>query len=161
MDLARYAIPEYEYSGNLKELIVYKERLQNLQKEIRNYVVPTLEFNVAQAITEHFSAEVLDYARRKAALEDEIKAEYNALESAYKEECEAVGRDALASVAPIKQKHDALLSYKDKLRNAMEHYGITPTDTSNSSDISREEFEALLDTALPECAKVDGRFNGQ
>lgn len=160
MDLARYAIPEYAYSGNLKELIVYKERLLNLQKDIRNYVVPTLEFNVAQAITEHFSAEVLDYARRKAALEDEIKAEYNELESAYKEECEAVERDALASVAPIKQKHDALLSYKDKLRNAMEHYGITPTDTSISSDISREEFEALLDTALPVCAKVDGRFNG-
>lgn len=159
-DLERFAIPQYTYTGNLKELITYKNRLLGLQKDISDYIVPTLEFDVAQAITEYYSGDILEYARRKSALEDEIRAQYEALERTYKEECESVERNAQASVAPIKQKHDALLSYKEKLRSAMEHYGITPSDTSISPDISREEFEALLDTALPICAKMDGRFNG-
>lgn len=159
-DLERFAIPQYAYTGNLKELIAYKNRLLDLQKDIRNYTVPTLDFDVAQAITEHYSSDMLEYARRKAALEDEIRAEYDALERTYEEECKSVERSAQESIAPIKQKHDTLLSYKDRLRGAMEYYGITPTDTSISADISREEFEALLDTALPVCAKIDGRFNG-
>lgn len=159
-DLERFAVPAYSYDGNLKELILYKERLLGLQRDIRNYIVPTLEFNVAQAIAEYYSAEVLEYTRRKSALEEEIKSRYADIERTHALECEEIESKAQASVAPIKQKHDSLLAYKDKLRSAMEHYGITPTDTAISPDISREEFEALLDTALPVCARVDGRFNG-
>lgn len=158
-DLELFDFPEYDYTGNLKELILYVEELRSVLNEANSYVVPTMQFDVAGAIRERFQSKVLDYTRRKTQCDEQIDTLLKDDREAYEEECRRIRADAEACVAPIKRKHDTLLSYKEKLQGVMIHYGITPNDTKISEDISREEFETLLDAALVVCSQTDRRAN--
>lgn len=154
-DLNAFDFPEYVYNGNIRELILYRDELESTLRSAQSYVVPTLEFDVAGAIREKFHGQMLEYVRQKTAVEDEIEAMTAQYKQDFEDECREVKERADLAVAPIKQKHDRLLSYKDTLRGVTTHYGITPNDTVISEDISRDEFETLLDTALKVCDKSD------
>lgn len=70
---------------------------------------------------------------------------------------------ASAGVQPVINKHQELMSYKDKIETICAHYHISPTDMKISEDITQEEYVALLDAAIEGCRKMvkrkEAKFN--
>lgn len=156
-DMEDFTMPKYEYRGNLMELMQYKESLESCYRSAKDYTVMEITTDIAQEIRKQFAQEFQAYEDEKAALESRLRSMASQKESAYKDKAEKIRAAAKGTVAPLAAKHAELMEYKDKLRSTMEHYGITPGDIGISKDISKEEFEALLDTALMVCKTADGK----
>lgn len=156
-DLEEFIIPRYTYQGNLMELISYKEAIERTYKEARDYTVMEITTDIAGEIRSHFSEEFDMYERKKQELESSIQQLTSKRKSDYKTKAEQIREAAKGTVASLEAKHSELMEYKEKLRHIMEHYGITPNDIEISPDISREEFEALLETALAVCKTADNK----
>ena len=156
-DLEEFIIPKYTYQGNLMELISYKEAIERTYKEARDYTVMEITTDIAGEIRSYFSQEFDDYERKKQELESSIQQLTSKRKSEYNMKAEQIREAAKGTVAPLEAKHAELMEYKEKLRHIMEHYGITPNDIEISPDISREEFEALLETSLSVCKTADNK----
>lgn len=159
-DLEQFDIPDVEYSGDLRTYMIYQGQLRSMYNNAKAYVIPKLNFDVRSAIRDHFQAEVLCYAQERDSVLREIDTLRAQDKETYDARCNSIRAEAEATISPVKQKHNQLLEYKDKLRGVMEHYGITPNDTVISPDITREEFEALLDTSLDICAQTESKLSG-
>lgn len=158
-DYSKFAMENYVYDGNLKGLMDYRERLQSLLSSVKNYVVPTISFNADVEINAQFSEEIAKYDAGKKELEDDIEAmrEEDLIE--FERKCSQEKARVASTVAPIKEKHDRLISYKEKLSGVMDHYGVSASDIKIDPNITRAEFEEFLDEALKTCEEFDGKSN--
>lgn len=159
LDLQEYPLPEIEPTEDLRELIAYRYELENIQSRIKSYTVPTLDLDINSAISTRFQMQKLEYARQLDAVESEIECLVELSKREYEDACNRLREEANANISPLKQKHNQLLNYKPTLQTVMERYGITPSDITISSDITRDEFEALLDEALPVCERFNCKTN--
>lgn len=151
--LADFSIIDYEYNGNLKECLDYKMYLEDKLRDVRSYVVPTFKFNAQNEITLAFSSKLTEYKSIVEETEQEIKQMYSTLDSEHEEAKKAERARVESTISPLKKKHEKLISYKPKLDSIMEHYGISPGDVQLDQNITKEEFDKLLDVAIAVCDK--------
>lgn len=161
-DLVKYDVEPMEYTGDLREYKLYLDKLQRALSDVRTYTVPSLSnsFNINGGIREALNGEFLRYAQAKADFESKAIEMREKDRAKFDAQCEEEEKAAFESLSPLKKKHNTLLSYQDKLKGVMDHYGITPTDMEISPDITREEFEALLDASIAICEKTDNKLSG-
>lgn len=160
-DLVEYDVAPEDYTGDLRSYKLYLGKLQRALADARTYTIPSLSnLNVAGGIRESLQGEFIRYAQAKATFEAEAEDMRRADREKFDLACKEMEAKAFESISPLRKKHNELLSYKDKLKSVMDHYGITPTDTQISPDITREEFEALLDTAISVCQSTDHKLTG-
>lgn len=135
------------------ELDSRKEQLAKLEAE-----KPTnFEFNLSDALTQKFQKPLEIYAQTVAGVHKKYESARLHLQQQHESavaEAEAVAEN---SVSDLTKKYDKLLSYKDKVADAVLRYGIKPSTIEIDEDsLSKTEMEALIDTALSAC-----RFLGE
>lgn len=159
-DLDQMVCDIYEYTGDLKALLKYRDGVDYCLRNLENYQVPSLTTDMAGEIRKYFKSNIEEYEQKKEIYNESAERFKQAVHDEYNAEVERIKSDAQSTVTPLRKKHDELLEMKDKLRNVMEHYGITPGDIEISKDITRDEFEALLDSSLEVCSKFEGKTGG-
>lgn len=151
--VSNFSVVEYEYNGNLKECLDYKMYLEDKLKEVQEYTVPTFKFNAQNEIAVAFSSKLNEYKTIVEETEQEINQMYASLDNELEEARKAERSRVESTISPLKKKHEKLIEYKPKLDAIMEHYGISPGDIQIDQNITKEEFDKLLDEAISVCEK--------
>ena len=130
------------------ELDSRKEQLAELEAE----KPANFEFNLSDALTQKFQKSLEIYAQTVAGVHKKYESARLHLQQQHESavaEAEAVAEN---SVSDLTKKYDKLLSYKDKVADAVLRYGIKPSTIEIDEDsLSKTEMEALIDTALGAC----------
>ena len=168
-DLCRKAVKAYldEYEAsisnygihsltgmNIKELILERDHRTNLYKQKCSAVPKPFTCDVDELLKSHFAPEIKEYTDALEEAKDFRDMSLNRVNKKHEEELAKLEAEANADIAPLVAKHTELLSYKDKLNDVKQRYNITPSDVKVSSDITREEFEVLLDASIDACKSI-------
>lgn len=159
-DLDSMICPVYEYKGNIRELMEYKDKVAYCLQDLKSYTVPQLKTDISGKIRQHFQSNIDLFEEKKRIYNESVERFKEASREEYEAEVLRIKDAAQSTISSLVTKHSELLEMKDKLRGVMEHYGITPGDITISPDITREEFEALLDSSLEICNKFDSKVKG-
>lgn len=114
---------------------------------------PEFVCDISAELDKRFDWAVSDYEAKQLA----VKAKYSKMredaQATRAEKVSAAEAKAAESVSGLTKKYDKLLTYKDKVAEAVIHYQVTPATMEIDTDsLTREEMEALLDTALKACS---------
>jgi hypothetical protein len=138
----------------LVDLLDEIDRVSAILENLKKDTPAPFTFDIRQALNQHFAQAIKEYddtlAKIKLEADTEIQARVQERNAAVRQ----AELDANKDIQPIIDKHAELLSYKDKLREMLIQYNITPTDISIDANISREEYETLLDVSLDGCKKL-------
>lgn len=110
------------------------------------------EFNF-QAIIDMELAPMQDmYDGMRSNLQAEHDRIVTEKQRAYSEAIQSAEMKAAASTSNLEGAYNELLSYKDKISDAVIRYNIKPSDMSlDEESLTREDMEALVQTALASC----------
>ena len=140
-------------------ILQLQEELENRQAKLTALVQSkpvAFDFDLAKALEERFEDAVKEHAQK---IED-VKRMYSGtrvmLQKSYTQRVQEADAAAAAaaegSITDLTEKYDKLLTYKDKVSDVVLRYGIKPSSLSIDVDtLSREEMEALLDSAISAC----------
>lgn len=152
-------IVECDYDGNLRSYLNYRDYLKDLLSALKDFTVPTFSFRANDAIRNYYNNKFLEYEDIKVEYQRKEQALRDKFEKDWEESCEDEKQRVQDAITPLTKKHHRLLAYKDKLKVAMERYGISPSDVKISDDITKEDFEKLLDASLAVCKEFDKKEN--
>lgn len=158
-DMSRFQMLDMSYNGNLRDYMEYRDYLQELYDAVNSYTVPTFSFNAQTAITALYEPKLADYNIRLEELEVAIENKKAEFEEEWNNLCEEERARVESTVSPLKEKYEELMSYKERLSGVMERYGISPSDVKISPDITRKEYEKLLEASLKTCREFDNDRN--
>lgn len=159
-DLQRYSFVTYNGGKDLLSMLKHKEYIQGVFNTVKSYTIPTMTFNPSSAIAGSFSNDMADYGNAKEETERKIQELKDAFEENWQKACDAERQRVKDSISPLSKKHQLLLKYKPRLAEVMNRYGILPSDVKVSEDITREEFEKILEQSLRLCKEFDLKKTG-
>lgn len=115
----------------------------------------TFHFDLADALEQRFQQPIAAYEKTVADTRAKYADARRRLEQQHANEIAEAEKRAEDSVSGIAKKYDKLLTYKDQVSDAILRYGIKPSTLQIDEDsLSREDMEALLDTALSACKSL-------
>lgn len=95
------------------------------------------------------------YDGMRAQLQAEHDQAVSAKQRAYSDAVQSAEQKAAASTSDLESAYNELLSYKDRISDAIIRYNIKPSDMSLDEDsLTREDMEALVQTALSSCKRL-------
>lgn len=122
-----------------------------------------LDIDLSSTIKEQYTGDIEAYNKQLERLKIRHDESIVALNAEHSHKLKAATEKASAGVQPLIDKHNKLMSYKDAIEGVCSRYGITPTEIQISTDISAEEYSALLDAAISGCESVlkqkNAKFN--
>lgn len=136
---------------SIVQLIEERERLKMILAQLENDKPAEFSFDVEQELQNHFAPMISDYDNHLRIIHSNFENGILMLKNARANAIADAEDVANQDIMPLIEKHNELMSYKDKLSDVLLRYNITPSDIKISSDITREEFEAVLDTAIEGC----------
>ena len=171
-DLYRPAIQEYLSKWNSyydafafrsvkdSNIVQLQEEVENLEKQlaaiVQNKPAP-FEYDLTAALNKRFedSIAAFEKAQADAYQAAEMKKQRCREEAlARKAEADAISQE---SVKGLTEKYNALLSYKESVKDAIARYNIQPSDLVIDEDnITRDDMEHMLDVALKACKSIGG-----
>lgn len=137
------------------ELQCELEDRQNKLQQLQQNKPPIFDFDLSFALGERFAEPIAAYEQEVSKIFEETQRRKDHAVQVHEvavKEAEAVAEN---SVSPLTKKYEALLSYKEKVREAFARYGIKPSDISiEEAALTRADLEALLDEALHACKSI-------
>ena len=131
-----------------EELDSRKAQLAKLEAE----KPPSFDFNISEALEQQFKQPLEAYARTVEGVRKKYEDARAKLVQRHADAVAAAEQEAENSVSGLTKKYDTLLTYKDKVADVILRYGIKPSTIQiDEENLSREEMEALIDTALSAC----------
>lgn len=147
-----------EYKG--MNIIQMREELDSRKAQLAKLEAAkpdNFDFNLAAALDQKFQKPIEAYAQAVAALDGKYEESKQRLNQEHDAAVAAADAEAENSVSDLTKKYDTLLTYKDKVADAVLRYGIKPSTLNIDEDaLTRKDMEALIDTALSAC-----RFLGE
>lgn len=130
------------------ELDSRKAQLAKLEAEKPS----NFDFDLATALTQKYQKPMEAYAQAVAALDTKYEASKQRLNQEHDAAVAAAEEAAENSVSDLTKKYDTLLTYKDKVADAVLRYSIKPSTLVIDEDaLTRKDMESLIDTALSAC----------
>lgn len=143
---------------NLEDGKALKEAISFADQKLREITEakPTefsFDFN---AITEEaLRDDTARYQQLRAAADADYEGSLNQLNSSYQSAVQSAQAAAEASTDGLTKAYDELLTYKDKVKDAVNKYDIKPSDLSIDEEaLTRDDMEALVATAIAACKKM-------
>lgn len=131
-----------------EELDSRKAQLAKLEAEKPS----SFDFNISEALEQQFKQPLEAYARTVEGVRKKYEDARAKLVQRHADAVVAAEQEAENSVSGLTKKYDTLLTYKDKVADVILRYGIKPSTIQiDEENLSREEMEALIDTALSAC----------
>lgn len=138
-------------SADITYLLTLRDKLTSQVKELEAVIITPPKFDGESIIMQQFSEMEVNQNIEKA----ELIAEFDkkcAVAKADHENKEAEAKAYNESlVAPLRAKHQQLLSYKSVLDKVFSRYGITPLDMEISPDLTQDELMGMLDASIEIC----------
>lgn len=129
--------------------------LSSFKSKIGEQRPPAFTFDFAKAIDEQVAPVKVQYDSLIAAAEARYKEEKMQLYAQHQSAVQAAEAKSEASVSDLTKAYDELLTYKDKIKDAVLRYDIKPSDIDIDSDsLTRSDMEALVATALEACKHI-------
>lgn len=117
------------------------------------------DFNLQEAVAKSFETAQWAYDQAVANTRKQFVQKREALSLQHDKDVALVESNAESSVDSLISKHTELLSYQDKVSDAVIRYGIKPSELMLDVDsLSRQEMSDLLDSSIKAC-KVLGSNN--
>lgn len=133
------------------------EHATKMVAEIPQQEPKPFEFDFNRLTEDQLAAPMAIYSSKRAAADEAYEAELTRLNAAYQEQVASAQAASEASVSGLTKMYDELLTYKDKVRDAVMRYDIKPSDLAIDEDkLTREDMEALVQTALTACKNLGG-----
>ena len=113
---------------------------------------PNFDFNISAALEQKFTKPLETYAQTVEGVRKKYADARVKLNQQHDAAVAAAEQEAENSVSDMTKKYDRLLTYKDKVADAVLRYGIKPSTLGIDEDnLSKAEMEALIDTAIEAC----------
>ena len=142
-----------EYKG--MNIIQMREELDSRKAQLAKLEAAkpdNFDFNLAAALDQKFQKSIEAYAQAVAALDEKYEESKQRLNQEHDAAVAAADAEAENSVSDLTKKYDTLLTYKDKVADAVLRYSIKPSTLNIDEDaLTRKDMEALIDTALSAC----------
>lgn len=144
-------------------ILALRDELEHRKKQLAQLESgkpDTFDFNLSEAMEQKFRSSREAYARTVAAVREKYDVARRQLDQQHADAVAAAERVAEDSVSDLTKKYDLLLSYKDKVADAITRYGVKPSSLQIDEDsLTRSDMEALIDTALAGCKFLsDGKI---
>lgn len=137
---------------NILQLKDELDRRKALLADIKAHKPEAFSFDIPAALEQKFASAMQGYAAAVAAVNAKADKAKQMVDAKHDQAVKDAEARAENSVSDLTKKYDQLLSYKDKVADVVMRFGIKPTTLSIDEDsLTREEMEALLDTALASC----------
>lgn len=158
------ALPSNFVMGeNPAELLKQEEEYKRLAASMLNKAPIPFELDIPAIINSKYAPSIDNYVAELNRLKTQHDADVQKLHDERERKLHDANLRASAGVKPIIDKHARLMSYKDKVEDVCARYGITPNEIKISTDITPEEYMALLDAAIQGCEAIikqkNSRFN--
>lgn len=122
-----------------------------------------MDLDIKETLAREYNSRISAHEAAKQQVNQEYENKVNALIVAHDNQVATATAKAAAGVQPLIDKHNELMSYKDKIEDLCKRYGISPSDIQVSTDITAEEYDALLTAAISGCKemlhKKEAKFN--
>lgn len=130
------------------ELDARKEQLNKLRREKPQ----NFDFDISAALERKFQQAIASYTQAVEAVRVKYADAREQLQIQHTAEVAEAEMAAENSISDLTKKYDTLLSYKDKVADAILRYGVRPSTLEIDEDsLSRADMESLLDTAIEAC----------
>jgi hypothetical protein len=147
-------IPAARNMEQIHELLNEVDRVTGILNRLKQEEPPAFSFDVKQALHSYFGASIDEYDKTIAEIKSKADEDIRVRTKEYENAMLEAEQNANKDIQPLIDKHNELLGYKDKLHAMLIGYNITPTDIAIDSEISRQEYETLLDVSLDVCRKL-------
>ena len=141
-------------ANTLEELIAEEGRLKQMLTAAAKMSPEALDVDIPSMIREQYKERLDKYAQDKDALQKESEEALKAAQAEHDAKVDAATKKAYAGVQPLIDKHNRLLSYKDRIEDLCLRYSIAPGDIVISPDITASEYDRLLDAAILGCEQM-------
>lgn len=143
------------HDANQMNILQMREELR-LRKshlaELEANPPPQFTFDLQAAVAERFQQARTSYEKAVSDTKRMYVQQREQLSLQHDQAIEAAEAAAEGSADVLIQKHNQLLSYKDKVADAVVRYNIKPSELSlDTNSLTRAEMEALLDSSLKAC----------
>lgn len=137
---------------SISEIAEELEQMPKLLEDLKSSKPDHLTVDIEDRLNRKYSLQIKAFQQAKNILS--IEAEKKKEEKYTQHQVAVTEAEQLAegSVSDLTKKYDRLLTYRDKLTNAIVRYGIEPSDVALDTDtLTREDMDTLLDAALRAC----------
>lgn len=153
----------FALSESVADLMQQQTDVEKAIAELISRRPQPLEIDLSKAIQDEFAPDIEAYNAELTRLQQVHDSAVQALNAEHENKVTAATEKATAGVKPLIDKHKRLMSYKDKIEDICKRYGISPSEIQISTDITSEEYSALLDAAIDGCEAVlrqkNAKFN--
>ena len=151
--------PEFdpEDGPKLKQLLADADRMVTA---IPAQKPEPFDFDFNRITEEEIAAPMAIYNAKRQEADTAYQQALDTLNAGYATKVAAAQASSEASVSDLTKMYDELLTYKDKISDAVRRYDIKPSDLSLEEDkLTRDDMEALVQTALTACKRLGGDKN--
>lgn len=149
--LAKYVYPDTTSSDIIGMKREFTER-QAIYQQLVQAKPDDFHFSFNESIQKWISPQISAYKAKVEAVKQKYASELKKRQSEHDSAVQAAEDKARASTSTLEKKYDELLSYKDKIADAVLRYDIKPSSMAiNTEACDRQEMESLCDIALDAC----------
>lgn len=154
---------EFTLATTVADLLEQQKETEKVIASLISRRPQALEIDLSREIQNEFAPDIASYNAELQRLQTVHDEAVNSLNVEHANKVTNATEKAVAGVKPLIEKHDRLMSYKDKIEDVCKLYGISPSEIQISTDITAEEYDALLDAAIQGCESVlkqkNAKFN--
>lgn len=164
--LDAYLNPLVAYNPNtpipedLVQLLATEKTLSQKMAELKGVAISPLQFDALRNVESYYDSLESKNNDKRKALTEEADSKKKQMQADHDRRVVEAHEYNESLKAPIREKHEQLLQYKDTLLDVFKHYDITPLDMDISDDLTVDEFNTLIEESIKTCEKYKVKESG-
>ena len=152
--------PNIPIPEDLVQLLATERTLSQKKAELAGVAITPLQFDALRNVESYYDSLESKNNEQRKALTEAADAKKKQMQTDYDRRVVEAHEYNESLKAPIREKHEQLLQYKDTLLDVFKHYNITPLDMDISDDLTEKEFNTLIEESIKTCEKYKVKESG-